>query len=117
MIYYKIVCFGKDSRRTLKNKLIRATVCCRGKTLKITAGILFFIVSEEDGAQHVLHGADHVELMRLQKYEGQKQTEAGVLYLYPEKMGALLFVCSKRCAVSEESLKMLPIQAPKKPDG
>ena len=107
MIYYKIVYFRKDSRRTLKNKLIHATVCCRGKTLKITAGILFFILSEEDGAQHILHGADRVELLRLQKYEGQKQTEAGVLYLYPEKMGALLFVCSKRCAVSEESLKML----------
>ena len=84
-----------------------------GKTLNITAGILFFLLSNKDDAQHILHGADRFELLRLQKYEGQKQTEAGVLYLYPEKMGALLFVCSKRCAVSEESLKMLSLPGTK----
>lgn len=78
-----------------------------GKTLKTTAGILFFLLGEENGAQHILHGADQVELLRIQPYEGQKQAEAGVLYLYPEKQGCLLFVCSKKSAVSKEKMKLL----------
>ena len=75
--------------------------------MKITAGILFFILNEGDGAQHILHGADRTELLRLQRYEGQKQAEEGVLYLYPGKQGCLLFACSKKSAVSAEKLNML----------
>ena len=78
-----------------------------GKTLKITAGILFFILESEDAAQHICHNADQTELLRVERYEGQKQAEAGVLYLYPEKSGCLLFVCSRKTAVSEERLNRL----------
>lgn len=78
-----------------------------GKTLKITAGILFFILDSEDSVQHICHNADREELLRVERYEGQKQAEAGVLYLYPEKSGCLLFVCSRKTAVSEERVDRL----------
>ena len=75
------------------------------KTLKITTGILFFLLENENSMQHFCHEADREELSRVQLYEGNKQAEKGVLYLYPDKQGCLLMACRRKNAVSEDKLK------------
>ena len=76
------------------------------KILKITAGILFFLIGNENRMQHFCHGADREDLSRVQLYEGEQQAERGVLYLYPDKQGCLLMACRRTCAISEEKLKL-----------
>lgn len=45
--------------------------------------------------QHICHGADRMELNRYEHFRNQKETEQGVLYLYSDKKGVLLF-CSEK---------------------
>lgn len=63
--------------------------------MKITAGILFYLLEKYEGMQHICHGADSMELTRVEHFRNQKETKAGVLYVFADKKGVLLF-CSEK---------------------
>lgn len=46
--------------------------------------------------QHICHGADRMPLKRSEHFRNQKETEAGVLYIYADKKGVLLFCAEKK---------------------
>ena len=46
--------------------------------------------------QHICHGADRMALKRSEHFRNQKETEAGVLYIYADKKGVLLFCAEKK---------------------
>lgn len=65
------------------------------KALKITAGVLFYLLDRYGEMQHICHGADRMVLRRSEHFRSQMETEAGVLYIYADKKGVLLF-CSEK---------------------
>ena len=64
--------------------------------MKITAGILFYLLNRYGDMQHICHGADRMKLRRFEHFRNQKETEAGVLYIYADKKGVLLFCGGKK---------------------
>lgn len=64
--------------------------------MKITAGILFYLLDRYGEMQHICHGADRMRLSRFEHFRNQKETEAGVLYIYADKKGVLLFCGEKK---------------------
>ena len=64
--------------------------------MKITAGILFYLLDRYDDMQHICHGSDRMELRRSEHFRSQPETEKGVLYIYSDKKGVLLFCSEKK---------------------
>ena len=71
------------------------------KTLKITAGILFYWLNEQGNTQHILHGADKEELTKIERYDKQRATQPGTLYLSPEADGMLCFCAHGKAPLSK----------------
>ena len=70
------------------------------KPLKITAGILFYLLDQYDYVQHICHGADRMTLERAEYLRDQTEAESGVLYFHADKEGVLLFCAEQGCPVS-----------------
>ena len=64
--------------------------------MKITAGILFYLLDRYDDMQHICHGSDRMVLSRSEHFRSQPETEKGVLYIYSDKKGVLLFCSEKK---------------------
>ncbi len=77
------------------------------KVLKITAGILFYLLDRYGDMQHICHGADRMELKRFEHFRNQKETEASVLYIFSDKKGVLLFCGEKKYKPSYILMKAL----------
>lgn len=75
--------------------------------MKITAGILFYLLNRDSEMQHICHGADRVILHRSEHFRSQPETESGVLYIYADKKGVLLFCTEKRVKTSQLLQKVL----------
>ena len=75
--------------------------------MKITTGILFYLLDRYDNMQHICHGADRMELNRTEHFRNQKETEKGVLYIYADKKGVLLFCSEKEYKASYILMKAL----------
>ncbi|MBR3243185.1 MAG: helix-turn-helix domain-containing protein [Parasporobacterium sp.] len=75
--------------------------------MKITAGILFYLLDRYGDMQHICHGADRMKLKRFEHFRNQKETEAGVLYIYADKKGVLLFCGEKKYKPSYILMKAL----------
>ena len=76
-----------------------------GKTLKITAGILFYWLSRKKETQHIAHKADRAEIREIRLYAGQKEAEPGILYQMNEKEKSLLFCSGKRTTITRERIR------------
>ena len=57
--------------------------------------------------QHICHGADTMQLSRVEHFRNQKETRAGVLYVFADKKGVLLFCCEKEYKASQVLMKAL----------
>lgn len=75
--------------------------------MKITAGILFYLMNRYNNMQHICHGADRMPLRRSEHFRSQPETENGVLYIYADKNGVLLFCAEKRQKTSQILIKAL----------
>lgn len=69
--------------------------------MKITAGILFYLLEKDAKAQHICHGADRMELSHLEHLDKQGEVKSGVLYIYADKNGVLLFCAKKKYKTSD----------------
>ena len=57
--------------------------------------------------QHICHGADRMPLRRSEHFRNQSETEKGVLYIYADKKGVLLFCSEKKQKASQILMKAL----------
>ncbi len=57
--------------------------------------------------QHICHGADRMVLKRSEHFRSQEETESGVLYIYADKKGVLLFCTEKKQKPSRILMKAL----------
>lgn len=64
--------------------------------MKITAGILFYLLDRYDDMQHICRGSDRMALRHSEHFRSQPETEKGVLYIYSDKKGILLFCSEKK---------------------
>ncbi len=65
-------------------------------SMEITAGILFYLLGKDKDMQHICHGADHMELKSAELCRDSAETEEGVLYVYKDQRGVLLFAGKRK---------------------
>lgn len=75
--------------------------------MKITSGILFYLLDKKGAMQHICHGADRTEISHLEYLDEQVEVQSGVLYIHSDKKGVLLFCTNKKYKTSTILAKAL----------